>query len=90
VNLRIKPYWVWSDGKWSGRFRNQMRAEVEAERIATETARNSAVIRVGLVRFRFVAGFPKDQERDLHEHFDDYLAKLSVWSVMTMEWPPLP
>jgi hypothetical protein len=81
---------VWSDGKWAGRFRNHLRAEVEADRIAEETGRNSAVIHVGLLRFRFVAGFPENQESDLHEFFDAYLSKLSAWSVMTMEWPPLP
>jgi hypothetical protein len=90
VDLRIKPYWVWSDGKWTGRFRNHVNAEVEADRIASETGRSSAVIHVGLLRFRFVSAFPKDQEIDLHEYFDDYAAKLSAWSVLTMEWPPLP
>jgi hypothetical protein len=90
VNLRIKPYWVWSDGRWTGRFRDHLRAEVEADRLAEQSGRQAAVIRVGLLHFSFVAGFPKAQEEDLHEWFDAYEAKLSIWSLTTMEWPPLP
>jgi hypothetical protein len=89
MRVRARPYWVWSDGKWRSRFRTREQAEAEAELLPRMTGGPSFVIEVGLLRYKFLSGFPKDQEAGLRELFGEYHGKLSFWNQMDMPWPPL-
>jgi hypothetical protein len=72
----MKRHWVWSEGKWQGRFRDQGEAELNAQTWAGAGAGLAFVARAGLLRFRFVAGFPKEREPELRELFEQYQGRI--------------
>ena len=89
MRLRAKPYWIWSQGRWDSRFRTREQAEAQAEVLSRTSAGPAFVVEVGVFRYRFLVGFPKDQEASLRELFSEYHGQLALWSMRDMPPPPM-